>query len=172
MHGIIHLELQKFVTERYGEQAWQTLTKQAELGEEIFTPLRAYPDELMFRLVRVAEELTRTPAQEILEAFGETSSTVTSRCTAICSGGNGVRSMSSNTPRRPFIAWCVCGSPAQSHRCSRRSAPLPTKSCCSTTHPAVSVLSRAESAAASPITSGKPSSSTSANAYTGVIPGV
>lgn len=71
MHGIIHLELQKFVTERYGGQAWQVLTKKAELGEEIFTPLRAYPDDLMFRLVRVAVELTRTPAEQLLEAFGE-----------------------------------------------------------------------------------------------------
>jgi hypothetical protein len=71
MHGIIHLELQKFVTERYGEQAWQTLAKKAELRDEIFTPLRAYPDELMFRLVRAAVDLTRTPAEQILEAFGE-----------------------------------------------------------------------------------------------------
>ena len=71
MHGIIHLELQKFVTERYGEQAWQVLTQKAELGEEIFTPLQAYPDDFMFRLVSVAVDLTRTPAEELLEAFGE-----------------------------------------------------------------------------------------------------
>jgi hypothetical protein len=71
MHGIIHLELQKFVTERYGERAWQTLTQKADLSEEIFTPLRAYPDDFMFRLVRVAEEMTRIPAQQMLEAFGE-----------------------------------------------------------------------------------------------------
>jgi hypothetical protein len=71
MHGIIHLELQKFVTERYGERAWQTLSQKAELGDEIFTPLRAYPDELMFRLVRAAVDLTLTPAEQILEAFGE-----------------------------------------------------------------------------------------------------
>lgn len=71
MHGIIHLELQKFVTERYGEQAWQTLAQKADLEQEIFTPLKAYPDELMFRLVRVAVDLTRTPAEQLLEAFGE-----------------------------------------------------------------------------------------------------
>jgi hypothetical protein len=71
MHGIIHLELQKFVTQRYGEQAWHALAEKAELGELIFTPLQAYPDELMFRLVRVAVDLTRTPAEQILEAFGE-----------------------------------------------------------------------------------------------------
>ena len=71
MHGIIHLELQKFVTERYGEQAWQTLAEKANLEQEIFTPLRAYSDELMLRLVRIAVDLTRTPAEDLLEAFGE-----------------------------------------------------------------------------------------------------
>ncbi len=71
MHGIMYLELQKFVSERYGEPAWRTLTQKAALDAEIFTPLRAYPDDFMFRLVRAAEELTQAPAQDILEAFGE-----------------------------------------------------------------------------------------------------
>jgi hypothetical protein len=71
MHGIIHLELQKFVAERFGEQAYRHVARKAELGQEIFTPLQSYPDEWLFRLVAVAVELTHTPAEQILEAFGE-----------------------------------------------------------------------------------------------------
>lgn len=71
MHGIIHLELQKFIAGRFGEQAYRQVTRRAELEQEIFTPLQSYPDEWMFRLVGVAVELTHTPAPQILEAFGE-----------------------------------------------------------------------------------------------------
>ncbi len=71
MHGIMYVELKKFVTERHGEAAWQALTREAELEDEIFTPIRAYPDDYMFRLVAAAEKLTQTPAQDILQAFGE-----------------------------------------------------------------------------------------------------
>src|SRR5262245_13597273 len=70
MHGIIHLELQKFIAGRFGEQAYRQVTQKAELEQEIFTPLQSYPDEWMFRLVGAAIELTRTPAEQILEAFG------------------------------------------------------------------------------------------------------
>ena len=71
MHGIIHLELQKFVIGRYGEQAWSELTRRADLSGEIITPLKVYPDEHLLRLVKVASELTEVPILDLLEAFGE-----------------------------------------------------------------------------------------------------
>ncbi|HVJ16541.1 MAG TPA: heme NO-binding domain-containing protein [Polyangiaceae bacterium] len=71
MHGIIHLELQKFVTERYGDKAYRQLLEKAGLGQEIFTPLQSYPDEWMLKLVGVAVELTQVPEAQLLEAFGE-----------------------------------------------------------------------------------------------------
>jgi hypothetical protein len=41
MHGIIHLELQNFVVQRHGEEAWRAMTEAAGLSGEIYTPLRS-----------------------------------------------------------------------------------------------------------------------------------
>lgn len=71
MHGIIHLELQQFVQQHFGEQAWQKLVRAAGLEQEIYTPLRAYPDSHVVRLVHEAERMTQLPASELLEQFGE-----------------------------------------------------------------------------------------------------
>jgi hypothetical protein len=71
MHGIIHLELRNFVVERHGEAAWRALLDKAGLSDEIFTPLRSYPDEQLMGLVGAAVELTKIDLRVLLEAFGE-----------------------------------------------------------------------------------------------------
>jgi hypothetical protein len=71
MHGLIHLELQKFVEERFGARAWSTLLRRAGLDSEIYTPLRSYPDEQILALVGEAEKLSGMSATALLEAFGE-----------------------------------------------------------------------------------------------------
>jgi len=70
MHGIIHVELRRFVTERYGEQAWRTLTERTGLAQEIFTPLSSYPDEYVVNLVTQGAALTGLSVADLLEAFG------------------------------------------------------------------------------------------------------
>ena len=71
MHGLIHLELQKFVEERFGAHTWSTLLHRAGLDAEIYTPLRSYPDEQILALVGEAEKLSGKSATALLEAFGE-----------------------------------------------------------------------------------------------------
>ena len=71
MHGLIHLELQKFVEGRFGVDAWKTLVRRAHLDAEIYTPLRSYPDEQMLALVGEAVAMTGQSATSLLEAFGE-----------------------------------------------------------------------------------------------------
>ena len=71
MHGLIHLELQKFVEGRFGAAAWATLVRRARLDSEIYTPLRSYPDEQMLALVGEAVTMTNLSATQLLEAFGE-----------------------------------------------------------------------------------------------------
>jgi hypothetical protein len=71
MHGLIHLELQKFVEERFGAPTWATLLRRAGLDSEIYTPLRSYPDEQILGLVGEAEKLSGMSATALLEAFGE-----------------------------------------------------------------------------------------------------
>lgn len=71
MHGLIHLELKRFVEERFGAKAWGELTHRAGLASEIYTPLRSYPDEQMLALVGEAVTMTGFSASSLLEEFGE-----------------------------------------------------------------------------------------------------
>lgn len=71
MHGIIHVQLQRFVETQHGAAAWRELTKRAGLEDEIFTALRSYPDEQVDDLVNQAVKMTGTPRDELLEAFGK-----------------------------------------------------------------------------------------------------
>ncbi|HEX6766838.1 MAG TPA: heme NO-binding domain-containing protein [Polyangiaceae bacterium] len=71
MHGLIHLELQKFVESKLGAEAWGTLLKRANLASEVYTPLASYPDEQMLALVREAVGMSGLPPTALLEAFGE-----------------------------------------------------------------------------------------------------
>jgi hypothetical protein len=71
MHGLIHLELRKFVEASFGAPAWSELVTRAKLESEIYTPVGSYPDEHMVALVTEAVKLTGLPASELLEKFGE-----------------------------------------------------------------------------------------------------
>ena len=71
MHGIIHLELEKFVVQNFGREAWHALVDKAGIGDRLYTPMQAYPDQDIVKVVAAAVEKTGKPATEILEAFGE-----------------------------------------------------------------------------------------------------
>src|SRR5688572_25218556 len=71
MHGLIHLELRRFVEDRFGAKAWAELVRRAGLDSEIYTPLRSYPDEQMLALVGEAVTMTGFTATTLLEEFGE-----------------------------------------------------------------------------------------------------
>ena len=71
MHGIIHAELQRFVQQNYGHEAWHTMLRRAGLDAEVYTPLQAYPDSHIMALVQEAVAMTKIDAKQLLEAFGE-----------------------------------------------------------------------------------------------------
>jgi hypothetical protein len=70
MHGIIHLELEKFVVATFGRDAWEKLLEKTQLTARLYTPVQTYPDDDIVRIVNAAVEMTGKPATEILEAFG------------------------------------------------------------------------------------------------------
>lgn len=70
MHGLIHLQLQRFVESRHGAEGWRELNRRAGLESQVITALQSYPDEHVTRLVTEAVGLTGMPAAELLEAFG------------------------------------------------------------------------------------------------------
>lgn len=71
MHGIIHSELKKFVEAVHGPQAWQAVLAEAGLQNKMFLSTNVYPDEEAFAIVKAAAKLTGTPAESILESYGE-----------------------------------------------------------------------------------------------------
>ncbi len=62
MHGLIHVQLQRFVESRHGAAAWRELNRRAGLDSRVFTALESYPDQDMMRLVNEAAGLTGMPA--------------------------------------------------------------------------------------------------------------
>jgi tRNA A-37 threonylcarbamoyl transferase component Bud32 len=71
MHGLIFLQLQRFVQKQGGIPAWEGLLREARLPVKSYSPARVYPDEEVLALVGAASRLLNMPAGAVLEAFGE-----------------------------------------------------------------------------------------------------
>jgi hypothetical protein len=71
MHGIIHVELKKFVEANHGGNAWKAVLNDAGLSNKIYLANAIYPDQEAVAIVTAASKLTNTPAEQILENFGE-----------------------------------------------------------------------------------------------------
>ncbi|WP_394824684.1 heme NO-binding domain-containing protein [Pendulispora albinea] len=71
MHGIILLELKKYVESRWGKTAWPTLVADTGLAGQTYLPVHEYPDDEMVALVRTASTTTGFSVPAILEDFGE-----------------------------------------------------------------------------------------------------
>lgn len=155
MHGIIHLELEKFVVQNFGRDAWEKIVERAGLTDRLYTPMQAYPDQDVVKVVEVAVAMTKKPANEILEAFGEFLVPTYCPCTDRSSIRSGERSTSFSTPRRRFTASFACGSRAPRRRVCAWIARRPTRSRSITTRRAASARSPAGSCAASRSTSAR-----------------
>lgn len=71
MHGMVFAELQKYVTEKLGPEAWKKLIQEAKVGGKIYLTVQAYDDGEMVSLVAAASKVTGQPASAILEDFGQ-----------------------------------------------------------------------------------------------------
>jgi len=70
MHGLIFLQLQRFVQQQGGSRAWEVLLGQANLPKKSYAPVRDYPDEEALALFAAASRMLDRSAAEVLEAFG------------------------------------------------------------------------------------------------------
>lgn len=71
MHGMIFIELKKFVESRLGAPAWKGLLKDAGLGSRVYIPINEYPDAEMLGLVMSAAKSAKQAPTALLEEFGE-----------------------------------------------------------------------------------------------------
>jgi hypothetical protein len=71
MHGIIFVELKKYVQSKAAAGTWETLLATSGLPRRAYLTTEVYPDEEMVALVTAASSLTGTAIPAILEEFGE-----------------------------------------------------------------------------------------------------
>ncbi|ELY51325.1 heme NO-binding domain-containing protein [Natronorubrum bangense] len=71
MHGIILKTLQSFVVDTYGEDAWLSIQREADLEEKVYVPVTVYPDRDVYELVHTAGELTDQSPRTILAQYGK-----------------------------------------------------------------------------------------------------
>jgi len=71
MHGMIFVELKKYVDARLGASAWEILLKETGMTGRMYLAVEHYPDQEAIKLVSTASRITRKGAGSILEDFGE-----------------------------------------------------------------------------------------------------
>jgi Haem-NO-binding len=71
MYGMINKAIRDLVTSRFGEETWNEVRRKAGITDDVFINMVKYPDEATYKLVGAASEVLKTPAEQILEGFGE-----------------------------------------------------------------------------------------------------
>lgn len=70
MHGIIFMELQRYVSKSCGLPAWYGLLKGTALDRQLYLPTHNYPDTQMTALLGGVAGLRGQPVADVLEEFG------------------------------------------------------------------------------------------------------
>ncbi|MEO5618591.1 MAG: heme NO-binding domain-containing protein [Candidatus Eisenbacteria bacterium] len=60
MHGMIMVQFQRFVSDRIGPGAWDTVREMSGLPRKLYVAVEAYPDEDLSRLLAATREFPRT----------------------------------------------------------------------------------------------------------------
>jgi hypothetical protein len=70
MHGVIFLELERYLTQQLGKQGWQEAKQEADVAGRIVVPVASYPDHEFTALLRAAAVRLGKPERLVLEEFG------------------------------------------------------------------------------------------------------
>ncbi len=70
MYGLVNKAIHDMVVGNFGEAAWNRIRQRAGIEDEVFVAMEPYDDALTYRLVRAASEQLGAPADDRLEAFG------------------------------------------------------------------------------------------------------
>jgi predicted hydrocarbon binding protein len=71
VHGLIHVELERFARERAGDAAWEKAEADARLGGRGYVATERYDDAEALSLVVALAKVTGIGPQALLEGFGE-----------------------------------------------------------------------------------------------------
>jgi len=70
MHGVVFIELERYLTEKLGRRGWDEIRAEAGCSARIFVPVDAYPDQELRDLLRAASARLDKPEPLLLEEFG------------------------------------------------------------------------------------------------------
>ena len=71
MYGMVNKAVEEMVVMHHGEPVWERIKAKAGIEVDVFMSNESYPDEVTYALVAAASDILGTPAEKILEAFGE-----------------------------------------------------------------------------------------------------
>jgi predicted hydrocarbon binding protein len=71
MHGLIFVELKKYVEARYNQETWEQLLEKAGLKHQMYRASSVYPDGDALNLVALACQMAGLSATVVLEDFGQ-----------------------------------------------------------------------------------------------------
>jgi len=71
MYGMVNKAVEEMVVMHHGEDTWERIKIRAGIDVDVFMSNEDYPDEITHALVAAASDILATPADTILEAFGE-----------------------------------------------------------------------------------------------------
>jgi len=70
MYGMVNRAMEQMVVDTHGEDTWHRIRRRAGCEVDHFVRMDPYPDELTYSLVGAASEELKTPAGQLLHAFG------------------------------------------------------------------------------------------------------
>jgi hypothetical protein len=71
MYGLVNRAVQGLITAQFGADTWNQIAQKLKLPACPFLSMRPYPDDLTYQLVAAVSEQLQTPADQVLEVFGE-----------------------------------------------------------------------------------------------------
>lgn len=71
MYGMVNRAVQDMVCSMHGEEMWEKIKGRAGVDVDVFLSNESYSDDLTYKLVAAASELSGAPPEQILEAFGK-----------------------------------------------------------------------------------------------------
>ena len=71
MYGMVNKAVEDMVCSMHGEARWEQVKERAGVDVDVFISNESYPDDMTYKLVGAASELSGIASAQILEAFGE-----------------------------------------------------------------------------------------------------
>ena len=71
MYGLVNQAVHDLIVAEHGEAVWRAIADRAGVDTQVFVSMSPYPDDITYRLVDAASHVLETPAEALLEAFGE-----------------------------------------------------------------------------------------------------